>query len=247
AVIIKRKYFEGLKCHKCGAFTDRPWSNRVLQKCRECGAKTYYGKPVLVKSLRMEERLTKKGRKLLEVAEQSAWKIKMPTIEQLGFKVNDLVFGDDAKEEVMKELTRRREAGDATAYHIFQAYVPDLRRTYWMLIEDKTLPRVELPGPRRRGRPRVHLAKSEYKGSQRASDAAKKAWATRRKGAVVVGFYTDQEGEARPITKSTDELNREKVIRKPREFRGVKPKQKKTVNKHGIKKGDFIKSLRGNP
>jgi len=90
------------------------------------------------------------------------------------------------------------------------------------------------------------MRKEDYAGSQKASDAAKKAWAKRR-GAVVVGFYTDEEGEARPITKSTAELNRKKIIRKPKKFSGVKPKakQKKTVNKRGFEIGDFVETTDG--
>ncbi len=53
--------------------------------------------------------------------------------------------------------------------------------------------------------------------------AALKAWATRRKR-VAVGFYKDERDETRPITKTVGELNRKKVVLKPREFRGVEPR-----------------------
>lgn len=44
--------------------------------------------------------------------------------------------------------------------------------------------------------------------------------AKRRKA---VGFYRDENDTTRPITKSTAELSRKKVIQKPRKFKGVKP------------------------
>jgi len=45
---------------------------------------------------------------------------------------------------------------------------------------------------------------------------------TRRKA---VGFFKDNDGEIRPITKSSGELNRKRIVQDPREFKGVSPKQ----------------------
>jgi len=54
------------------------------------------------------------------------------------------------------------------------------------------------------------------------SDAARKAWATRRKR-IAVGFYKDKKDKTRPITKPVAELKRKKVIQKPKRFKGVSP------------------------
>jgi hypothetical protein len=38
-----------------------------------------------------------------------------------------------------------------------------------------------------------------------------------------VGFYKDHHGNTRPITKSSAQLNRTKVVQHPQQFRGVNP------------------------
>lgn len=43
----------------------------------------------------------------------------------------------------------------------------------------------------------------------------------------VVGFYKDKAGETHPITKSTLELNKKKVVQDPKQFSGVIPATKK--------------------
>jgi len=45
---------------------------------------------------------------------------------------------------------------------------------------------------------------------------------------AVVGFYKDDDGKTRPVTKPLGELKRKKVIEKPKPFKGVSP--------HGIEK-----------
>jgi type I site-specific restriction-modification system R (restriction) subunit len=47
----------------------------------------------------------------------------------------------------------------------------------------------------------------------------------KRNRGQVVGFYKDHAGETRPITKSVQQLNRTKVIQRPRQFQGVSPQQ----------------------
>lgn len=44
----------------------------------------------------------------------------------------------------------------------------------------------------------------------------------------VVGFYKDH-GQTKPITKSTAELNRTKVVQQPQRFRGVSPQNDKQL------------------
>lgn len=68
------------------------------------------------------------------------------------------------------------------------------------------------------------------------SEAARKAWATRRKQGwvpnkkriilpgVIVGFYKDGEGRTRPVTKPKAELKRKKIVLHPKKFKGVAPK-----------------------
>lgn len=65
------------------------------------------------------------------------------------------------------------------------------------------------------------------------SEAAKKAWATRRKQGwkpkkkqQVVGFFKDEDGKTKPITKPKAELKRKKVVKKPKKFKGVSPEKK---------------------
>lgn len=41
---------------------------------------------------------------------------------------------------------------------------------------------------------------------------------------VAVGFYKDEEGRTRPITRSTKELKRKKIVQKAKQFKGIKPK-----------------------
>jgi predicted nucleic acid-binding Zn-ribbon protein len=55
--------------------------------------------------------------------------------------------------------------------------------------------------------------------------AGYKSWASRR-GRVLIGFYRDESGEVRPITKSLREVNRQRVVKQPRRFRDIKPKKK---------------------
>jgi hypothetical protein len=43
----------------------------------------------------------------------------------------------------------------------------------------------------------------------------------------VVGFYKDKAGETHPVTKSTVEFNRKKVVQNPKQFSGVIPATKK--------------------
>jgi hypothetical protein len=46
----------------------------------------------------------------------------------------------------------------------------------------------------------------------------------KRRGAkLVVGFFKDKAGETHPVTKSTVELNRKKVVQNPKQFSGVIP------------------------
>jgi len=228
AVIIKRKYIEGYKCRKCGAFIDRAWSKPRIRKCRSCGVKTYYRKSALVKSLRTEEKLTKKGKQLIKVARESAWKIKMPTLKELKINPDQIVDDFQVKSEAQRTLDGLRKAGDDKPYRILQARDSARRKTLWFIIYDPTLPKAELPRPRMRGRPRVHLKREKYPGSKKASDAAHKAWATRRtrKEQVTVGFYKDNQNRTRPLTKSVAELNRKKIIREPKKFKGVRPKKR---------------------
>lgn len=44
---------------------------------------------------------------------------------------------------------------------------------------------------------------------------------------VLVGFYTDEDGKAKPITKSKQELTRRQIVKKVREFKGIKPSWKR--------------------
>lgn len=64
----------------------------------------------------------------------------------------------------------------------------------------------------------VRLSKTEIAGY--------KSWASRR-GRVLVGFYRDKDGEVRPITKSVREVSRQRIVKQPRKFQGVKPKKSK--------------------
>jgi len=226
AVIVKRKYIQGYKCRKCGHFTDYPWEKRKIRKCQNCGLTTYYGKLVLVKSERVVEKLTKKGREFRKIAKESAWKIKMPTLTDLGYKSEDVLSEHFDRVEAEKELHAARVVGDDKPYVIRQCYNPIDRKTYWYIVHDKTLPKISLPQPRGRGRPRIkHLTREKYVGSEKAKDAAHKAWITRRaKKQVVVGFYKDRHKKTRPITKTIGELTRTKVIQQPRTFKGVRPK-----------------------
>jgi len=79
------------------------------------------------------------------------------------------------------------------------------------------------------------------------SEAAKKAWATRRKQGwvskkkravlpgVIVGFYKDEEGKTRPVTKSRGELKRRKIVEHPKKFKGVAPRPAKRRHEWRIK------------
>lgn len=45
---------------------------------------------------------------------------------------------------------------------------------------------------------------------------------------IAVGFYKDDEGTTKPVTKSVGELKRKKVIKKPKKFKGVRPRRLNT-------------------
>ena len=55
-------------------------------------------------------------------------------------------------------------------------------------------------------------------------------WGKRRRRSMqpVVGFYKDMQGRTRPITKSSSELNRKKIVERPRQFKKVPPHQQET-------------------
>jgi hypothetical protein len=72
---------------------------------------------------------------------------------------------------------------------------------------------------------------------------------------TVLGFYKDRDGETRPITKSTAELNRPKVVRHPQQFHGVSPqdrekqmreRQRVQVDSNLGKMDDFLQMLNKN-
>ena len=49
----------------------------------------------------------------------------------------------------------------------------------------------------------------------------------RKQEQTVLGFFKDKSGSTRPITKSAAELNRKKVVQKPKQFQGVNPNMEK--------------------
>jgi hypothetical protein len=51
----------------------------------------------------------------------------------------------------------------------------------------------------------------------------KKKRVSKKHKRVAVGFYKDENGETRPVTKPKAELQRKKILRNPRKFKGVKP------------------------
>ena len=44
-----------------------------------------------------------------------------------------------------------------------------------------------------------------------------------KNGRVLVGFYKDKDGKTKPLTRSAREINRKKVVKRGKQFRGVKP------------------------
>lgn len=44
---------------------------------------------------------------------------------------------------------------------------------------------------------------------------------------VLVGFYTDEDGKVKPITKSRSELTQKQIVQKAKEFKGIKPSWKR--------------------
>jgi DNA-directed RNA polymerase subunit RPC12/RpoP len=68
----------------------------------------------------------------------------------------------------------------------------------------------------------------QIKGKVRLSQmeiAGYKSWASRR-GRVLVGFFKDEDGKVKPLTKSVREVKRERIVKKPRKFQPVKPNRK---------------------
>lgn len=41
----------------------------------------------------------------------------------------------------------------------------------------------------------------------------------------VIGFYRDERGRTKPITRSNAELSCKKIIEKPRKFKGIQPEE----------------------
>lgn len=224
--LVRRRYIQGNKCRRCGHFINRAWDLRILRKCPVCNRQKYYGKPILVRAERVEEKLTKKGKQFYKLARESGWRIVKPTLKQLSIKPSQVVEKHEKLTDAELAINLLRMAGDDRPFRLVHAYEPKSPGIYWFIIHDPTLPRVTLPKPRGRGRPRVHLRREDYRGSQKASEAAKKAWDTRR-GRVAVGFFKDEKDRTRPITKPVSELKRKKIIRKPKKFRGVQPRKTK--------------------
>jgi hypothetical protein len=54
----------------------------------------------------------------------------------------------------------------------------------------------------------------------------------------VVGFFKDRDGKTKPITKSTAELNRKRIVANPRQFRGVSPQQQEQRRQQQLAKID---------
>jgi len=47
----------------------------------------------------------------------------------------------------------------------------------------------------------------------------------------VVGFFKDEDGTTRPVTKSAAELKRKKIVKKPRKFKGISPTARISLKK----------------
>ena len=90
------------------------------------------------------------------------------------------------------------------------------------------------------------IGKKELKGKEHEIRALK--WSLRaRKGKApgqIVGFYK-KDGKTRPIIKSVAALNRKKIIKKPKKFKVVAPKQPKRLpKKKNQRNGKTMRRLR---
>lgn len=64
--LTKRRVIEGYVCRACGKWVKLSWAKRRPSKCKKCGKKMYYGKPVLKKQTTFKEKKTKFWKTLFE-------------------------------------------------------------------------------------------------------------------------------------------------------------------------------------
>lgn len=217
--IIKRKWVEGYQCESCGKWSARDWSKRGLQKCPKCGArsykvvsksgKTYYRKPVLKPAYKKYQRATKHLKALIQYVDPSRVGAPGISVARWGLpppKPEALL----EKQERRKHRKRVDYRGSSDASKAGKQSWETRRKSGWKPKEKpKTL---TIKGGH------VKLSKSQIAGFRAHAS---------RKGRVLVGFFKDKKGEVRPITKSLGEINRGKIVKKPKRFQSVKPKGKK--------------------
>jgi predicted Zn-ribbon and HTH transcriptional regulator len=222
--LIRRKYVQGYKCRKCGKWVRRSWALRRLQKCPKCKTTKYYGKPVLLKVTKLSQRPTKLYRILIRYVEPS--RVGRPGVTVARWKPPELTSEETSglwmqfKRGLKRKHMKREEyRGSVVASAAAIKSWETRRRQGW---KGKGELRRELSMLRRRAReePLEPLNMEAVK----AVLAAAKSLATKR-GSTIVGFYKDEQGTTRPITKPLSELRRQRIIKKPKEFIPIKPKR----------------------
>lgn len=222
--LIKRKYVQGYKCQNCGKWIRRSWALTRPRKCPKCKTTKYYGKPVLLKAIKLYQRPTKLYRILTGYVEPS--RVGKPGVTVARWKLPELT---SEEKEIMgiwvlekgkwrfkrfkrKHMEREEYRGSAAATAAGIKAWETRRRQGWKGKGElrreftATLPTATLP---------EYMTKTQF--------AVFKSWATRR-GNIIVGFYKDEQGTTRPITKSLSELRRKRIIKKSRGLRPIKPK-----------------------
>lgn len=221
--LIKRKYVQGYKCQNCGKWIRRSWALTRPRKCPKCKTTKYYGKPVLQKAIKLYQRPTKLYRILIGYVEPSRvgkpgvtvarWKLPLTSEEKEIMGIWVLEKGKwRFKKFKRKHMEREEYRGSAAATAAGKKAWETRRQQGW---KGKGELRRELTAPLPTATLPENMTKTQF--------AVFKSWATRR-GNIIVGFYKDEQGTTRPITKSLSELRRKRLIKKHRGLRPIKPK-----------------------
>lgn len=224
AKLITRKHVEGYQCRACGKWVKREWKLRRLRKCPKCGRKTYYGKPALEPVTKKYQRATRYFRTLLKYVDPQ--RVGRHDITVASWP--PLPPGPEAVREIEKP---KRKHVKREEYRGSEKAKAAGKQSWEKRLEHGWKPKQKLIPPKIIIKGKVKLTATQIAGY--------KAHASRN-GRVLVGFYKDEEGKVRPVTKSIRELKRAKVVKHPRALRPVRPRTQIALRPSSEERGIFI-------
>lgn len=168
------------------------------------------GKRVLKKAYKKYQRTTKHYRALLKYVDPSRVGVPGITVAKWPAPPPKPTAGTIVEKKKHRKRVEYRGSADATEAG---------KRSWETRKQHGWKPKAETKKPQTlKIKGKVRLSKMEIAGY--------KSWASRH-GRVLVGFYRDEDKKVKPITKSVREVTRARLVKKPRKFQAVQPKNKK--------------------